>query len=661
MTTSIVFDTLMVFLAALGGGWIAERLRQSPVLGYILGGILVGPYVLGLVHDLNLLQDFAEIGIILLMFTVGIDFSLSRMENIKRIALLGGALQISGVVLICCGVCYLAGISLYQSFFLGCVAAVSSTMIVLRILGEQGESNSPHGQIMLGILIVQDLAVILMVSLLPELHQASLANIPQLILSVVKSLLFILFIIYLAQKISPLIFRYAAKGNNNDVFLILALTMGLGIALLSHALGLSVALGAFLAGLVISESEYAHEILGKINSLRDAFVILFFVAVGMLIDPLALLSNIHFLIILLLVIIPGKFLLLFLIVKLLGYHSRIAFLVGMGMMQTGEFSFVMAKLGLDESLISPDIYNLILASSIISILLTPLFIKIAPSFYLEISRTWLWQKLFLEADLEESEIDSSGLRDHVILAGYGRVGKNIGQGLQQIGLDFIAIDYDYHSIRNLSDAGIPYLYGDASNEVLLAQARPDLARLAIVALPDIFSNRRATYNLLKLNPNLVILARAHNEWEKEILYQQGAAEVIQPEMEAGLQLMRYLILHLNLPLEEVDKYLETLYIKDHEAMISHKKEIIAKRERNLKVREFLVAANSPFMGKKLIDSMIREKTGCSVVTIKKADGELLLNPSSKETLGKGDLVVVMGDSRQILRFAQLNGGELQPR
>lgn len=177
MTTSIIFDTLMVFLAALGGGWVAERLKQSPVLGYILGGILVGPYVLGLVHDLKLLQDFSEIGVILLMFTVGIDFSLSRMEKVKKIALLGGGLQISGVVLLSTGACYLAGINLYQSFFLGCVAAISSTMIVLRILGEQGESNSLHGQIMLGILIVQDLAVILMVSLLPELHQASLASI----------------------------------------------------------------------------------------------------------------------------------------------------------------------------------------------------------------------------------------------------------------------------------------------------------------------------------------------------------------------------------------------------------------------------------------------------------------------------------------------------
>jgi CPA2 family monovalent cation:H+ antiporter-2 len=648
----------MVFLAALVGGWIAERLRQSPVLGYILGGILVGPYVLGLVHDLELLQDFSEIGIILLMFTVGIDFSLSRLEKVKKIALLGGALQISGVVLLCTGACYLAGINLYQSFFLGCVAAMSSTMIVLRILGEQGESNSLHGQIMLGILIVQDLAVILMVSLLPELHQASLASIPQLIFPLLKSFLFIFFIIYLAQKVSPLVFRQAAKGSNNDVFLILALTMGLGIASLSHALGLSVALGAFLAGLVISESEYTHEILGKINSMRDAFVILFFVAVGMLVDPLALLDNIHLLLILLAVIIPGKLFLLFLIVKFLSYHSRIAFLVGMGMAQTGEFSFVMAKLGLDEQLISSDIYNLILASSIISILLTPLFIRMAPLCYLKLSRTRVWQKLFPEADLEESEFDSSELQGHVILVGYGRVGKNIGQGLQQIGLNYIAIDYDYHSIRSLNEAGIPYIYGDASNEVVLAQARPDLARLAIVALPDLFSNRQATYNLLKLNPNLIILARAHNEWEKEILYQQGAAEVIQPEMEAGLQLMRYLILHLNLPLEEVDKYLETLYVKDHEAII-HKKDIIAKREKNLKVREFSVGPGSPFAGKKLIDSQIREKTGCNVVTIKKAGGEVLLNPSSKETLDRDDLVVVMGDSRQILKFAQLNGGELQ--
>lgn len=654
MATPVIIDICIIFLAALIGGLVAERLRQSPVVGYILGGILVGPYVMGMVGDLEVIQDFSEIGVILLMFTLGIEFSLTRLEKVRRVAVLGGVIQIAVTILIGMGVGYAAGLSLYHALFLGCVVSISSTMIVLKALGDQGEVNSLHGQVMLGILIVQDLAVILMVSLLPELREFSLENLPILLFSLARSLAFVLVMVYLARKVVPVIMNHVAQSSNTDAFLILALTMGIGVAVLSHAVGLSLSLGAFLAGLVISESEYVHEIVGKIVSLRDAMVILFFVAVGMLVNPTSLFRDWVALVILLSVIMPVKFLILFSITRMFGYHSRIAFYVGMGMMQTGEFSFVLAKLGMDNQLIPPSLYNLILASSILTIVFTPLFISAAPRWYYRLREMRALHRLFPEPDLGESEVDVTSLDGHVIICGFGRVGHNIGAALQQLGLKFICIDYDYLVIKELSNRGIPFVYGDASNEMVLLHARPDRARLAVVALPDVFSNRQAVHNLLKINPSLVVLARAHSQWEKEILYQQGATEVVQPEMEAGLQMVRHIILHMNLPADAVDRYLETLYIKEYHD-IMHKKVQDSMRAPALKVREYAIGERMPLAGTSLLNSGIRESTGCNVVTIKKANGEVLLNPSSDEVLEAGDLVIVMGTSSQLMEFARMYG------
>ncbi|HNX92706.1 MAG TPA: cation:proton antiporter, partial [Syntrophomonas sp.] len=272
--TSMLFNIAIIFIAALIGGMIAEALKQSPLIGYMLGGILAGPYVTGMISDLELIQGFADIGVILLMFTLGIEFSLERLSSIKGYAVGGGLLQVVVVVLLSVLLGRYMGLSTYEAVFLGCTLSISSTMIVLRVLNDHGEMNSLHGQLMVGILIVQDLIVIVMVSVLPDLQTFSPEIVPQLIKSLLAAAVIIAAVLYLAPKIIPLLLERAAQGNNNDIFLILALSMGLGVALLAQAMGLSVSLGAFLAGLLITESDYAHEILGKVISLRDAFVIL---------------------------------------------------------------------------------------------------------------------------------------------------------------------------------------------------------------------------------------------------------------------------------------------------------------------------------------------------------------------------------------------------
>ncbi|MGE5404662.1 MAG: cation:proton antiporter [Candidatus Saccharibacteria bacterium] len=653
MKTSLIFDIVVVFVAALTGGYIADRLKQSPIIGYILGGIMVGPHVFGLVADVALVQEMAELGVILLMFTLGIEFSLSRLDKVKSIAVVGGIIQILIVIVLGIIVGHKLGFTLYESAFLGCALAISSTMIVLRSLSDRGELSSTHSQIMMGILIVQDLSVIIMVSLLPHLHSFSGEGLSALLLSIGKTALFVAAMLYLSGKVVPAFLDRAAKSSSSEIFLLVALSLGLGIAALSHGMGLSVSLGAFIAGLVISESEYTHEIMGKIVSFRDAFVVLFFVSVGMLVNPRSFIHDWPAVLVVLTVIILGKFVVVYLIVRTFGYHNRIALYSGMGLLQTGEFSIVLAQIGLGMHLIPTSLNDIILSTAIISILLTPFFIKAAPSIYAYL----ISRKHFQDDSWQLPSEDISVMNNHVILCGYGRVGRHIGEALKRLEIPFVVIDYDHHVLKSIKQEGIPFIYGDSSNEIVLSHASPQTAAMAILALPDIYSNQHATRNLLRYNPDIFILARAHSNLEKEILYKLGVHEVIQPETEAGLQMIWHMMFKLNLPREKIESYVAYMFENDYQRIVSAHSDGREKVEA-LRVKEFSLPDDAPWINKPLKESFIRELTGCNVVSIRKLDGTIRLNPQSHELIEEGDQIIVMGTSSQLLEFInQIRGDE----
>ncbi|MGE5380123.1 MAG: cation:proton antiporter, partial [Methylocystaceae bacterium] len=626
MHQSILVDITIVFITALIGGNLAQFLRQSPLIGYIIGGIIAGPHVLRWVTNTSSINDMAEIGVILLMFTLGIEFSISRLANVKKIAILGSILQIGLQVLITISLAHLMQVTVYQALFIGCVVSISSTMIVLRVLSEQGHLNSIQGQIMLGMLIVQDLAVVVMVSLLPRLGHLTGINWRSFLTTTLAALGLVLFTVYLAQKVVPRIMNKAVRTNNSDLFLVLALSLGMGVATLFHYLGASFSLGAFIAGLLVSDSDYAHELLGKIASLRDAFVILFFVSAGMLIDPTALFADFRLLFILLILIMPVKFLLFYLITRVFKYHKRIAFYVGMGMMQTGEFSFVMARIGLDNGIFDPVIYNVILASTLITILAAPSFMRWSPIWYNQLTKTSKRQRSRI---VDQEQTKDPVMTDHVLLCGFGRVGKEIGTALRAMAVPFMVVEYDFRAVMELKELQIPYVYGDASNLSVLRQVSVGKAKLAVLTLPDALVNERAIRKLLKLNPDIKIIARAHSGWEKQILLDAGAFEVVQPEQEAGVQMARHMIINLDLPEDDVIKYLENYYIKDyHQLFSSFAIDYI--KEDPLAIRAYEVPSYSGLIDTRLADSKIRETTGCAVVTIRRANGEVIINPHSYE-------------------------------
>jgi CPA2 family monovalent cation:H+ antiporter-2 len=527
-------------------------------------------------------------------------------------------------------------------------------MIVLRLLEDHGELNSQHGQVMLGILVFQDLAVVVMVSVLPVLKTFSSGHAVLLFRSFATAVLFVLVIMLLASRVIPRIMDRVAQVENRDIFLLVALSLGLGVAVSAKSVGLSLSLGAFMAGLAISESEYVHEIMGKIVSLKDVFVIIFFVSIGMLINPISLFENIGSLAAVLAAVIMGKFIIYFVSIRLFGYHSRVAFMAAMGMTQIGEFSFVLARLGLDAGLVSEILYNLILASALISIVTTPVFIKVSSRWYNRAAASKVFGRFF-SGGLPISENLSASLEGHVILCGYGRMGANVAWGLKTLNLKYAVVDYDYAMVQKLASEKIPYVYGDAGNEIVLEQLSAQSARAAIIALPDVYTSRLAIITLNKINPHLPILARAHNPLQSQILYKAGATEVVQPEAEAGFQMIRHLIMHVDISEENLSNYLGRQYYADYRRILRDKGYLDHDAD-IMRLKDFFIDARSPLAGKALKDSGIREKTGCNVVLIRR-DGKIMVSPTSRDIILAGDILMMVGSDAQLKKFNTFRAGE----
>jgi monovalent cation:H+ antiporter-2, CPA2 family len=372
-------DLAYVFGAALLGGALAWLARQPLIVGYVLGGILIGPFTPGpTISDVHAFELFAEIGVVLLMFSIGIEFSLRDLLRVKWVAVVGGPLGILLSILLGLGVGRLVGWSPLQSIVIGAVIAVASTMVLARLLLDRGELQTEHGRVMVAITLVEDLSVVVLTVLLPVLGHVAAERAAGIGLALAKAALLLVPFGYLATKVVPVLLARVARTGSSELFLLVTLALSLGTAALTQALGLSLALGAFLAGLLISESEYAHEMLGRLLPLRDAFVALFFVTIGALVDPGRVLENLPLLGIMLVLIVAGKLAVWTGIVWLFRYPLTTALLVGVGLTQIGEFSFVLVQVSRAAGHVGDDVYSATLAASLLSILLNALLMRHVP-------------------------------------------------------------------------------------------------------------------------------------------------------------------------------------------------------------------------------------------------------------------------------------------
>jgi CPA2 family monovalent cation:H+ antiporter-2 len=632
----MIQDLAYVFIAALLGGTIARLLRQPMILGYVVGGVLISPLTPGpSVSNVHTFELFAEIGVVLLMFSVGIEFSLRDLLRVKWTALVGGPIGIVLSVGLGVATAPLLGWPLLQGVVVGTVVSVASTMVLARLLMDSGELHSRHGRVMVAISLVEDLAVVVLIILIPALGTFDPERIGSVALPLGRAALVLVPFTYLAAKVVPSVMTRVARTRNDELFLLVTLAIGLGAAALSQAAGLSLALGAFLAGLLISESDYAHETLARVLPIRDAFVALFFVTIGALIDPASLASNLPLLGAMIALVVVGKSVLRTLVVWAFRQPLSTAVMVGIGMAQIGEFSFILVQVARSAGHVGADVYNATLATSLITILLNALLVRVAP----------LWIARAGAAAPPPSTAARPAMEGHVIVCGFGRVGSAIGEALETFAVRYCVIERDPDIVRGLRARGVPAFFGDAATRGPLEAAGMRGAALMIVALPDIDRARLAVSRAREMHPRAVILVRAHDADAGLELAEAGASEVIYPELEAAATLIRHALKRLALPQDRVLAYLDRF----RSAMEMSGADGGAGPTSLPQVADVLLGQGR-LADRSLREARVRERFGVTVIAVTRARGEVVVNPHAETIVRAGDRLRVFGLPDQVEAF-----------
>jgi CPA2 family monovalent cation:H+ antiporter-2 len=532
----LVADLVLAVLAAFVGGVIAQRLGQPVILGYLVAGVVIGPATPGPRADVHSIQVLAEIGVAFLMFALGAEFSFGELRRLGRVASLGGVLQVLCTMVLGPLLAPLLGLSLMQGVFFGALLALSSTVVALKVLMARGELQALHGRVALGILVAQDLAVVPMVVVLPAVASGSEHLAQDLALAGVKAAAVLLGAYFVGARAVPWALGRAAVSRSRELFLLGVVALALGTALVTQVAGLSLAFGAFLAGLVVAESDYRTQVVAESLPLRDLFASLFFVSVGMLIEPGTLLEQFGLVALVSGVAIVGKAAIVAIVVLALGMPARVAVLTGLSLAQVGEFSFVLARIGVDDGAIPPSVFDFTLAVALVTIVVSPSLPRIAPWLLAGLQRLPLIGPRFaepVEASTEE------GMSHHTVICGYGRVGRELAAALGARGLRYLVVEYNPLIVRELRAEGVPVVYGDAANPAVLEHTFLDRAALLAVLMPDAQAAEAATLAARLFNRRLDIVARAVNTADIERLRRAGAAEVVQPEFEAAIEVIRH--------------------------------------------------------------------------------------------------------------------------
>ena len=648
---ALVADLSLILLAALAGGFLAQRVAQPLMVGYVLAGVLVGPFTGGLtvvnVHDI---EQLAELGVALLLFSLGLELSFRELKPVRAVALGGATIQIIVTIALGLALGLALGWAWRPALWFGALISLSSTMVVLKTIQAQGRLGTLSSRVMFGILVVQDLAVVPLMIVLPELSDPS-GGLVRVGAAALRAILLLGVIVLVATRVVPRLMAFVARWNSRELFLLSTTTLAFGVGYITWSFGLSMAFGAFVAGLVINESEYAHQALSDIVPLRDLFGMLFFVSVGMLLDPALVWQQIGALVFVVMAIVAGKAAILAGVVRAFGYWNVVPLAVGLTLFQVGEFAFVLARVGLSSGAIGNDVYALTLNAAIVTMVLTPAVSGLTSLVYER-----LWPRRPREA-FEAINLPRSGLSNHVLVAGWGRVGRSVGDALSHLNLPYVLVEFDDRRVRQARAAAVPVIYGDASQTVVLEAAGVGLARALLVTVPAFPDVRNIVTAARQVRPDLPIVARADGTDAIQGLYALGVQEVASPEFEAGIEMTRQALIHLNVPAYDILRVASAIRrerygvsgeeLDDQRAILTHVREV----SRYLDFTWLRLSGDSPFHGRTLGELQIRSTTGASVVGVVHA-GALTANPDGRVCLEAGDLVAVLGTRDQIGRFEE---------
>ncbi|NOY06876.1 MAG: potassium transporter KefB [Chlorobi bacterium] len=657
MDIPLLNDIVIIFGLAVAVLFICHRFGVPAVVGFLLTGILVGPYGFGLVEAIHEVEVLAEIGIVLLLFTIGIEFSFERLLQIKKSVLLGGSLQVLLTFLATLFIARQFGLAIGVAVFIGFLVALSSTAIVLKLIQERAEVDSPHGRTTLGILIFQDIIIVPMILFTPLLAGAT-GNVGESVLVLLAKGIGIILLVMVSTKwIVPRLLYQIAKTRNQEVFLLSVVLICLGVAWLTSMAGLSLALGAFLAGLIISESEYSHQALGNILPFRDVFTSFFFVSIGMLLDVGFLFREPGTIALIALGVIVLKSTIASFAAVLLGLPLRTAIVVGLALGQVGEFSFILSRTGVEHGLLEGNIYQTFLAFSILTMAATPFIIALAPRAADMILRLPLPKRLKAGfSPVPEANIPD--VKDHLIIIGFGVNGRNVAQAARLSAIPYAIIDVNPETVRNERAKGEPIYYGDSTQEVVLQHANISEARIVVVAINDPASTRRIVEVVRRLNPKVHLIVRSRYLQEMKPLYELGANEVIPEEFETSVEIFTRVLRKYLVPKDKIEALVAEIRSDGYEMFRSLSKDSSSLSDLHLQLPDveistLMIAEGSSLVGKSLAEAELRKNYGVTVLAIRR-NSEVLSNPSVNMPLCVDDVLFVLGPPDKVARVASLS-------
>ena len=647
----IAADIVIILVAALAGALVAQRLRQPLMLGYILAGVLVGPFTAGItINDVHQIEKLAEIGVALLLFGIGLEFSLKELSPVRSIALIGTPIQIVLTIAYGYYIGTLLGWESIPAMWLGGIISLSSTMVILKTLMNQGRMGTLSSRVMLGMLLVQDLAVVPLMILLPQLSNPK-AGVSVLAFALVKGGVFLALMLMLGTRWLPRVLAIIARWNSRELFLLCVTAIGLGIGYATYMVGLSFPFGAFVAGIVLSESDYGHQALSDIIPLRDLFGLLFFTSVGMLLNPVFLLDHLGAILLLVLLVALGKGIMMGVIARAFGYCNVVPLAVGLTMFQIGEFSFLLTQIGFSSGVLHQANYSFIISATIISMVMTPLVSGLIAPLYK------YWRKSSRNEALKSINMSETSLRGHIVIAGGGRVGQHVARVLRQLDVPFVIVEAGHRNFEKCKQAMLPTIYGDASNQVVLEAARIETAQQLLVTIPAAITAQAIVKHAHQLQPELNIVVRANGEEQMRALYDMGVYMVILPEFEAGLEIARQTMLHIEVPVHQIQEYTDTIRRELYGPIVESEDDLL-EMEQLKNARQFLELSwerledDNPMVGHSLSRLNLRSRTGVSVVGIVRK-GVFVPNPDADFVFSGGDYVAAIGNARQRKMFKEL--------
>ena len=638
--------------------FVLQRLKLPSIIGFLLTGVIIGPYGLSLINAVEQVEILSEIGVILLLFVIGMELSFKQLASIKKTVFIGGFLQVGITVIVAGLVYYGLGNSWNESVFVGFLFSLSSTAIVLKTLQDRQEISAPHARNALAILIFQDIIVVPMMLVTPLIAGES-TNLGISILSLLLKFIVVLAITFIsARYIVPRLMHAVAKTNSKELFLLVTITLCFAVTFLTSEAGLSLALGAFIGGLIISESEYSHQATSIILPFRELFTSFFFVSVGMLLDLSFFLSNIPIVLLLVIVVFIVKSSIAAIAVAILRYPTRTVLLTGLSLFQVGEFAFILSKVGIEYNLLSVQTNQYFLSVSIVSMLLTPFVIIFSENIVnrlMGVSKKLGLNSSFISKK-GKAEIANHELENHLVIIGYGVNGSNLAKAAASSNIPYIVIEMNAGAVKREREKGLPIIFGDATQDHILETVHLADARAAVIAISDTLATKAIIKNIRSYSDSLYLVVRTRYVKETSELIALGADKVIPEEFETSVQIFTHVLHNFLVPKDNIDQLVEKVRADNYQLFKDELKR--SKVDRPTELADFNItclrmsADSNKFLGIPINELNLRAEYGINILGIKRRD-ELLESIQPDEILKQGDIVYIQGNQSNIEQFHKL--------